>query len=98
MCRHLANGSDKHLDIPRYIGDIGDILRELGQYEDAIECMSRGVELESALGMGGAVAACTTQEKIAMSYCDLERYSTSLLLYTKTQNMFKQKFKSFQNI
>ncbi|XP_072048823.1 uncharacterized protein [Amphiura filiformis] len=74
MCRHLANGSDKHLDIPRYIVNIGDVFRELGQHEDAIECMNRSVELESALGMGGAVAVCRTQEKIATSYCELERY------------------------
>ncbi|XP_072049655.1 uncharacterized protein [Amphiura filiformis] len=78
MCRHLANGSNKHLDIPRYIVNIGDVFRELGQHEDAIECMNRSVELESALGMGGAVAVCRTQEKIATSYCELERYEDAI--------------------
>ena len=76
MCQSRANGSDKHLDIPRYIVDIGDILRDLGQHKDAIECMNRSLQAESALGMCGNVAVYRTLEKIAMTYCELERYLT----------------------
>ena len=73
MCWQIANGSDKHFDIPRYVVNIGETQRELGKHEQAIECMTRSLDLERSLGVGASVVMCATQECIALSYCALER-------------------------
>ena len=79
MCRRLTKGSDKHLDIPGYVLNIGTCYHELDQYEEAIEYYKKSLRLEQELGMDGSEKTCLTQKNIAMSYYEMDRLVYSLV-------------------
>ena len=87
MCRRLTHGSDKHLDIPSYVLNIGTCYHEMDKYEEAIEYYQKALQLEQAMGMDGSEKTCTTLKNIAMSYYELDRYvALSLIMWTEVSS------------
>ncbi|XP_072023040.1 uncharacterized protein [Amphiura filiformis] len=78
MCCRLTHGSDKHLDIPTYVMNIGTCYHEMDKYEEAIEYYQKALRLEQELRMDGSEKTCLTLKNIAMSYYELDRFEDAI--------------------
>ncbi|XP_071487617.1 uncharacterized protein [Diadema antillarum] len=79
MCTRIT-GSEKHVDIPTFLLNIGACLHEMSRYKQAIEYFKKSLDLETQLGMDGTTETCVTLKNMAMSYFVEEKYDDAIPL------------------